>query len=200
MNGSETSEHLVEAATKGDHTAVSTLLERLLPGLRGYLARHAGARILGKESSADLAQSVCREVLEDLQQGQFEYRGEQEFRQWLYQAAALKVQNRARYYGAQKRDVAREQQLDSRAGGGLQQFFESLRSPSQQAVQREELDALQQAFEQLPERYQEIILLCRVQGLGHQEVAARLNTSEANSRMLLSRALARLASLARRSS
>ena len=60
---------------------------------------------------------------------------------------------------------------------------------------REEVERLRAALSKLPENYRQVIHLAHVDGLSHREIAERLGISEANSRVLLSRALARLATL-----
>ena len=62
---------------------------------------------------------------------------------------------------------------------------------------REELECIETAFDELPERYREVITLSRVCGLTTAELAERLELSEHYARTLLSRALARLSRLTR---
>ncbi|MCC6407762.1 MAG: sigma-70 family RNA polymerase sigma factor [Planctomycetes bacterium] len=188
--------HWVQAASTGDAGAahaIEALLERYLPDIRAYVARNAGELVRAKESASDLAQSVCREVLESLKSGRLTYRSEAEFKQWLYRAAVMKMMNRRRYYTADRRDARAEDRAiepaelphaDSESRGA---------TPSRVIAWREELAAFEDAFAQLPENYREVIALHHVEQLSHAEIAKRLEISEANSRMLLSRALARLA-------
>ena len=188
---------LVTRASQGDAPAVDELLERFLPGLEGHLRREAGRLVGAKESTADLAQSVCREVLERLADERLEYRGEAEFRSWLYQAAAWKLQARHRFYLAGKRDARREVRPGggSEEGGAEHAHFRISRTPSQDAMERESGERFQAAFRRLPERYREVVQLAVVDERPHAEVAQRLGISESHSRVLLSRALARLAKL-----
>jgi RNA polymerase sigma-70 factor (ECF subfamily) len=190
------SQELVQRATAGDRTAVEELLSRLWPGVQAYIRKNAQRAVLSRESSSDLVQSVCREALEGLDQGSFEYQGEKQFKQWLYQAAVLKLQNRARYYSAGKRNAAREEALDTDRSS-LHAFLRTLCTPSQNAVAREELESLHAAFARLPERQRKIIVLARVESRSHREIAELFDITEENSRIQLSRALSRLASLAR---
>ncbi len=196
----EPDRELVERTSQGDAAALGVLLERHLPGLRRFLARRAGGVVGARESVSDLAQSVCREVLEDLEGERFEYRGEPEFKQWLYQAALYKVQDRRRYHGAEMRAGGREvagRAPGSEGSSSRLDFFRTLCTPSQEAMRQEDLDALQRAFERLPERYAAVIRLVHFEGRSHREVAEELEISEANSRVLLARAVARLAKLGR---
>ena len=54
-------------------------------------------------------------------------------------------------------------------------------------------ERLQRAFSTLPDEYREVITLARVVGLPHAEIAVKLGKSEGAVRILLHRALARLA-------
>jgi RNA polymerase sigma-70 factor (subfamily 1) len=187
---------LVAAATQGDAAAIDALLVRHLPGLRGFIERRAGARIREKESCSDLVQTVCREALENI--GNFRYRDENGFKQWLYSAALNKIQARARYYRAGKRDAVRERPLpdDGTSTGGGGGVPADSHTPSRHVAAREDLSKLNDAFSRLPDEYREVIVLSRELGLPHAEIAKRLSRSEPAVRVLLARALARLIMLA----
>lgn len=182
-------ETLVTHASQGDAGAVDALLERHLPRLRAYVRLHAGPLLREKESCSDLAQSVCREVLQGM--GGFEYRGEAQFCKWLYQKALSKLQMRYRFYLAEKRSPARER---ARADDSVVQreIHASFCSPSQVAIRNEDLLQLEQAFDQLPDEYGTVITHARVIGLSHAEIAQEMGRSELAVRALLHRALARL--------
>ena len=61
--------------------------------------------------------------------------------------------------------------------------------------QDEALAALELVFDQLPADYREVILLSRIVGLSHEEIAEQMGRSKGAISVLLSRALARLATL-----
>ena len=189
---------LVTSASQGDAHAVEDLLARYLPDLRGYLQRNAGALIAAKESSSDLAQSVCRDMLERLGSERFVYRGEAEFKQWLYNAALFKIRARQRFYLAARRDAGREvgpaDASSTSSAPDLDPPADQL-GPGSAAELHEDVTRLRAALAQLPANYREVLLLANVDGLSHKQIADKLSISEANSRVLLSRALARLATL-----
>jgi len=196
---SEKSRVLVEAAAAGDAAAVETLLQQHLPGLRAYVRLRAGPMLRARESASDLVQSVCRDVLENIER--FRYPGESAFKAWLYATAMRKIADRAEYWTAGKRDVAREAlALDAPLGGSdgdqdgrLAAVYGSIYSPSRVAMGREVMARLESAFEKLPEDYREVIVLARIVGLSRTEIAERMGRTEASVRNLLSRALAELA-------
>jgi len=180
----------------GDRDARETLLREQLAGLRAYVRLRLGRAIRARETSQDLVQSVCREVLEDL--GAFEYRGEASFRHWLFRRAENKIRDRGRYWGREKRAAERELASAGRAqddDAELLAQFETFTTPSRDASAKEELERVEDAFARLSGDYREVILLARVVGLPHKEVAAQMGRSAIATRTLLSRALARLATL-----
>ena len=191
---------LVASASEGDGPALDELLERLVPQLHAYMRLHAGGRVLGRESSADLAQSVCREVLEGM--GALEWRGEARFRAWLFTLARRKIAQRHRHMHRRKREVGREV-AGTGAGEGpgngpgelsIAEAYARLSSPSQHLIAAELLERMDSAFARMDEAYREVILLSRVLGLSRREVAEQMGRSENSVRMLLARALSILAS------
>ena len=182
---------LAQSASRGDRAALTELLERFLPELRAFIRLRTGPRLLAQETPDDLVQSVCREVLADL--SGFDYRSEQAFKSWLFLSALHKVQDKARYYAAEKRDVGRA--WGDCRDPQLLSGYVSLVSPSRVAIAREDVARLEQVFDRLPEEYREVITLHRVLGLDHREIAERMGRSVAASRVLLHRAIARLGRL-----
>jgi RNA polymerase sigma-70 factor (ECF subfamily) len=193
MSGADIKQ-VVEAASGGDPLAVDELLERYLPGLRAFIRLRAGKTLRAKESTADLVQSVCREVLQNADR--FQYRGEAGFKSWLFTTALRKLSNRRDYYHAARRDADRESPLvghpDSR-DEDLLAAYGNLCTPSRGAVAREELERVERAFEELSDSYRDVILQSRVLGLSHQEIADASGRSVGATRTHLSRALSALA-------
>ncbi|MCK6447506.1 MAG: RNA polymerase sigma factor [Planctomycetes bacterium] len=171
-------------------------LEEHLAALRSYVRARLGERLRAKETSQDLVQSICREVLADLDR--YEERPGSSFRDWLLRAAENKIVDKVRFWGRERRSSDREVPLEAAASETtddarlLAQVY-SLASPSQAAVAREELERLERAFRELPDDYRQAIVLSRVHGLSGAELAAKLGRTEGATRTLLSRALARLA-------
>ncbi|MCE9596110.1 MAG: RNA polymerase sigma factor [Planctomycetes bacterium] len=172
------------------------LLEEHLAALRVYVRNRLGERLRAKETSQDLVQSICRDVLTDLDG--FQDRGGSSFRDWLLRTAENKIVDKVRFWGRERRASDREVSLQAAQGDStddarlLAQIY-SLATPSQAAVAREELERLERAFRELPEDYRTAIVLSRVHGLSGADIAAKLGRSEGATRTLLSRALARLA-------
>ena len=188
-------EDLFARAERGDRDAVDELLGRFLPGLRAYVRLRSGRLLRARESTTDLAQSACREVLGNLDR--FEHGGEAGFRYWLYTTALRKIRKRAEYWQAEKRDAAKEVPLAANddSDRDLLDAYRSLSTPSQNAMAREELERVEAAFDGLADEDREVIVLARVVGLSHAEIGERLGKSEGAARVQLHRALGKLADL-----
>jgi RNA polymerase sigma-70 factor (ECF subfamily) len=185
------SEALLARWSGGDREALDALIARHLPALRVFVRLQVGALLRQRESCSDVVQSVCRELLENL--GAFEYRGEEQFRHWLFVAALNKIRQHHRHHAAERRAPAREaSDGDARLG----ELYALVLSPSQHAIARETVARLEAAFDTLPEHYRDVIVLCRVVGLSQEDVAARMGRSVDSVRNLLHRALARVAAVA----
>ncbi len=192
---------LVERAVGGDSAAVEELLCRHMPRLRAWVRLRCGPALRAQESASDVVQSICRDVLRNLEQ--FRYPGEAAFRAWLYATAARKVADRAEYWRAARRDPARLEPLEGHVLSGNpnvaeQEAFRSVCSPSEAAMGLETMERIERAFARLPEPQREVILLSRLAGLSHAEIGERLDLPAATVRMRLFRALGDLADELRR--
>ena len=172
---------------------VAELLRQHLPGLRGFLRLRAGRLVLDRESCSDLAQSVCRDVLENAERMRFG--GEGGFRKWLYTTALRKIADRYEYYLAAKRAAGREARVERDEAGETLAAYGGFYSPSQQAAASEELGRVESAFERLSAEQQDVILMAKMMGLSRAEIATELGKSEVAVRSILSRALAQLTDL-----
>ncbi len=183
---------LLRSSASGDHEAINELLVRYLPALHAFVRLRAGEAFRGRESSSDLVQSVCREVLAEA--GDYTYRGEAAFKNWLFTAATNKVIDRHRFHHREKRDAAREVAADDRSGE-LYAAYASIGTPSQQIAQQEAITRIEAAFEQLPPQQREVIALSRIGKLTYAEIAAETGRTETAVRGLVVRGLSKLSQL-----
>jgi RNA polymerase sigma-70 factor, ECF subfamily len=182
---------LARLAAEGDQTALARLLERHLPSVRAFVRCHMGPQLRARESSSDVVQSVCRELL--LHKDAFQHPDENGFQAWLFTTARRKIANRARDMMQQKRDVRREVfDLSESAIGHLGGAYARVSSPSGKALLAEEIERLETAIEQLPEEQREVLTLAHLAGLSRAEIGERMGRSEEAVRALLHRAKARL--------
>ena len=77
----------------------------------------------------------------------------------------------------------------------LMLLYQTLATPSKELMGKEELERFETAFARMPEHQQQVILLSRVVGLSHKEIAETMERTESSTRNLLYRALAELAEM-----
>jgi RNA polymerase sigma factor (sigma-70 family) len=183
-------DRLLEAARGGDRVATEALLRRSLPALEDFLAGRDGLDPV--DSSADLMQSTCREVLADLHGFDDRGAGEPAFRGWLFATARRKLIDRYRYHRRLKRGGG---ETVRRAGGAeLEEMLRHSRSPSRDALAEEQRQLLLTAMNTLPTHYAEVLRLAYFEGLSRDEIRARTRRSSVDAvQALLARATARLA-------
>lgn len=181
----------VAAAQRGDRGALAALVAEHLPPLEAFVRGRAGNLIRDKESVHDLVQSVCREALADL--SDIDYRGEREFRNWLFVLATRKILDRHKFYRRAQRDAAREQPLDRVDTERLLQAYGALATPSRIASAREELVRIEAAVARLPLAQREAVGYVKLLGLPYEQVAERMGRTPSSVRGLVARALAAIA-------
>lgn len=159
-------------------------VSRFLPALRAYVRVRMGAELRAREESCDIVQSVAREILQNAER--FQHGGDSGFRDWMFTTAHRKVVNHLEHWRAKKRTGV----CDARVPEELADLGPS---PSRQASAREELAAIEAAFDVLTEEQREVVTCSRLLGLGSAEIAQRLGKTEVAVRKILSRGLARLA-------
>lgn len=185
----------IAAARRGEARAVDSLFARNLPPLVAFIRARAGKAIAARESAVDIAQSVFREVLQDVDR--IELKGEAAFRNWLFMQATRKVLDRAKFHGRDCRDVGREVAMPEAgpAADALLACYASIATPSQHAAAKEELARFEAAVQQLPENQRDAVTMSRLMGLGYDQIAEQLGTTESAVRGLVARGLAGLSTL-----
>ncbi len=178
---------LFDDATHGDRNALDQLLLSYLPQLHAFVHARLGPGLRARESSLDVVQSVCRQLL--AARSSFDFRGEDRFRAWLFTAALNKVREKHRRLHGEKRDVAREQ--EGPLGDSLAAAVHLL-TPSQEAIGNETAVAVSAAMAALTEEHREVITLARLVRLPHRVIAEVLSRSEEATRQMLARAMVRL--------
>jgi RNA polymerase sigma-70 factor (ECF subfamily) len=176
-----------EQARRGDSAALERLVASYLPQLHAFVRMRLGGRVRARESSMDIVQSACRELLTD--PSRHEFRGEERFRGWLFTTALNKLREKYRFHGRDRRSPEREQDLDAEDLLPAANFL----TPSVDAIGRETALALDAAMEALTEEHREVITMARIVQLPHAVIAELMGRSEEAVRQLLVRALRRLA-------
>lgn len=182
-------ERLLAAASAGDRSALERVLEMHLPQLHAYVRVRLGGDLEPRESSVDVVQSVCRQVLAARTVHAFD--SEDHFRAWLFTAAVNKIREKVRYHRGERRHRGREQlSLDHSPITAAA----ILASPSQEAIGDETARIVADALAALRPEHREVVSLARLVRLPHRVIAEVMERSEAAVRQLLGRAMLELAS------
>ncbi len=196
--GFETDEtgQLVARAKAGEAAALNDLFARYHRLMVEIARRKLGSRLRLKEEPDDLAQTTFREATRDF--GSYRYRGEGSLVRWLVQILQNKIRDRAEFYGATKRDLARERAMEAPPSGDLE-AMPRLEPESQDLsvtmqVQRDEnYEHLRKALAELTPEHRRAIALVFFQGLQLREAGEAMGgKSEDAVRMMLKRAEGKL--------
>ena len=186
---------LLDAVRQEDASAQGKVLQHYRPWLQLLARMQIDGRFPGKFDASDIVQQTLLEACRDLP----EFRGgtEGELLAWLRQVLAHVLGHEfRRYAGTQQRDVGREVSLEQSLAQSSQRLGDMLAasgsSPSQQAVRHEQEVVLAEVLARLPDDYREVLILRNLEGLSHEEVAARMGRSVGAVRMLWVRALTRV--------
>jgi RNA polymerase sigma-70 factor, ECF subfamily len=187
-----TSQQLAKART-GDSQALGAILE----GYREYLRLLARARV-GQDlrvrlDPSDLVQETLLEAQRDFHQ--FLGNSEEELAVWLRRILVRNLVDQVKYHQSQKRDVGREQPLQTLIEQAHEALAAPLSTPSKQAARREQAVSLARAMARLPDDYREVVTLRQLDGRSFDDIAITMGRSSGAVRMLWMRALERLGEL-----
>jgi RNA polymerase sigma-70 factor (ECF subfamily) len=167
---------LIERAQQGDPDAVASLYRRYVPAITRYI----GYRVSDELTIEDLTAEVFLRMVESLPN--YTITGAP-FEAWLYRIAAARI---ADHYRDRERHPTE----------ALTEAFTSGQTPLDLTlVQREELEELRAAIQQLSDEHQTILLLRFVERKSHEDVAQLLNKSVRAIATAQHRALKHLADL-----
>jgi RNA polymerase sigma factor (sigma-70 family) len=161
---------------EGDEAAARRLFAEFAPRLINLARVRLDRRLRSKVDPDDVALSVMRTVCLRLQQGEFCLEGWDSLWGLMVRVTLRKCARWAEYFGAQQRDVGREQGLPG-AGGGERAWEPAAGGEGpEEALHLEE--TLAEALRGLTPD-QEKILKLRLEGLQQGEIAAQLDCSQA---------------------
>jgi RNA polymerase sigma-70 factor (ECF subfamily) len=189
---------LVRRIGQGDAHALAEFIQEHRNKLLAALDRKVGAGLRRKLDLEDILQEVTARAIRDV--GQIELDGRDPLG-WLFQVMDRQIIDLHRYhFEAQKRDgkkeVSADRPLSGKSGGdqrGLADLLiASMTSPSAAVSRDMRLSLVYQALEGLSEDMRNAIRWRYLENLPSQEIAKRLDKSDAATRVLLSRALRKL--------
>ncbi len=158
----------IENLKAGDAKAFDTLVNRYANDVYALLLRITED---GKEAE-DLMQETFLSALKAI--GKF--RGEADLKTWLFRIAINHSKNRFRWWKRRKRE--KTVSLDAPVGASETPLSETVSSdfssPEENILQKEREKVLSRALNSLPEIFREAVILCDIEGLSYEEIAATL--------------------------
>jgi RNA polymerase sigma-70 factor (ECF subfamily) len=177
-----------------DHGIDTALLERCREYLCMLARFRLGPRLQAKLDPSDLVQQTLLKAHE--KQHQFRGRTPAELMAWLRQILANQLAEAARKFGAEARDLTREESLQADLDGSsarLQAWLSADQtSPSQCAIREEQVLRLTQALTELPADQRRAIELHHLQGHPVAEVSRLMERGQEAVVGLLYRGLKKL--------
>jgi len=180
---------LIARFRAGDEVAFRTLFERHERLLRAHLASRIPAHVRRRFSVADVLQEAC--IVAFRRREDFEERGENAFRNWLFGIADRRLREEVRYHAdASKRAADREVTRGARPGTAF--FAGNRASPGSVAAASEMATRIRDAISELPDDYREVLNLALEEGLPLRDVAEHMGRSRDAIKKLYGRALLQL--------
>jgi len=200
MNAPQTSER--QLLMDGGQSALATLYSQHRDRLERIVAFRLDPRIRRRIDPADILQDAYLEIARRLPD--YLASGQLSFFVWMRQLTLQALIDVHRRHFREKRDVNREIRLAAPAGGdatslSIAQFLvDQMTSPSQVAVQAEELQRLQQALNSMNDIDREVLALRHFEQLSNQQVAEILGLTPTAASNRYLRAAARLSEILNR--
>jgi RNA polymerase sigma-70 factor, ECF subfamily len=179
---------LLDRLGQGDESAFTILFERYQKRLALLIHYKLSPELRRLTEVDDVLQETFLEAFRDIKQ--FRYENPGSFLNWLSRIADHVVADTARFHGRQKRRAADLVRFRSIGNPEGPEPVDSA-TPSRLLAEKENLLALIQKLDQLPEDYRRVILLAKVQGLTNAELAEQLGRTREATALLLHRAIKR---------
>jgi RNA polymerase sigma-70 factor (ECF subfamily) len=158
----------VDKLRAGDAQAFDILVQRYSPDIYALLFRITE----NSEEAADLTQETFLSALKAVKG----FRGDADLKTWLFRIAINQSRNRFRWWTRRSRDKTIS--LDATVGSSDQQIHDTLASdlpgPEENAIRSERESALRSALSGLPEIFRTVVIMCDIEGMSYDEIAAIL--------------------------
>src|SRR5215470_832625 len=166
---------LLAAARAGSPEALGQVLETFRAYLLLVAGRELDPDLRAKGGASDLVQDTFLEAQRDF--AQFQGTSEEELLAWLRQLLLHNVANFTRSFRATaKRKVGREVALETDDSANLGPELPAANlTPSREAVEREQAEALRRALERLPDDYRQVVVLRYLESRPFEEIGQCLN-------------------------
>ena len=186
---------LISLAKNGDESALDRLCEAYGERVRRIVRLRMGRELRSKMESMDLVQDAFISALRSLED--FTYKNEGDFLRWMSRIAENRIRDNLEKFHTNKRNIHKEIPLNNNRQAEQDSFVEikgpvDWTTPSVVMSRKEDWDKLEKAMDKLNPEYKQVILLAKMEGMSHKEIAEKLNKNPHSTRALLSRALTAL--------
>jgi RNA polymerase sigma-70 factor (ECF subfamily) len=189
-------EDLIARIRQRDQQAIADFIAGHRPQLMAFIERQLGTALRRKIEPDDVFQETSAEAVRALPTAEI---GDRDPFSWLCQIAERRIIDlHRRFFGAQKRDAAKEVPLgssrgtDSQSAGLINLLVASMTTPSQVFSRNAREERLLEALGKLPEEQQTALKMRYIENLPSKDIAAHLGKSDAAVRVMLTRSLKRL--------
>lgn len=166
--GSSVEAEFIENLKAGDAAAFDTLVLRYSGDIYALLYRLTE----DAEEASDLTQETFLQTFKAIKN----FRGDADLKTWLYRIAINESRNRFRWWKRRRRE--KTDSLDSATSASeltLGELISSNSASPEDAVLRREREAvLTEALHSLPDIFREAVVLCDIEGMSYEEIAAAL--------------------------
>lgn len=190
------SDELIARIHQRDQQALAEFIDGHRSQLMAFIERQLGAGLRRKTEPDDVFQETSAEAVRALATAEI---GDRDPFSWLCQIAERRIIDlHRRFFGAQKRDAAKEVPLgssrgtESRTAGLINMLVASMTTASQVFSRNAREERLQEALRKLPDEQQKALKLRYIDNLPSKEIAAQLGKTDAAIRVMLTRSLKRL--------
>lgn len=192
MSDAVTDEELLAEAIDGNQLALQELLMVHSAALLAHVGYRISPKMQGVIGADDIFQQTCVEVMRDIEH--FTPKNEQSFFAWLKQIAENRIRDAVRCQKSAKRGGDRKQVRtvasphESSVTNLVDLLSAGSNTPSRSAARHEEVAAVQESIDALPDNYRQAVELRLLQGKSLEETAAVMGCSPRAVQGLLDRA------------
>lgn len=178
-----------------DTEALARFIESHRPQLMAFIERQLGTALRRKIEPDDVFQEASAEAVRALPSVEL---GDRDPFSWLCQIAERRIIDlHRRFFGAAKRDAAREVPLGSSGADGepaglINLLVASMTTPSKAFSRNAREARLLEALAKLPDEQQTALRLRYIENLPSKQIAEQLGKSDAAVRVMLTRSLKKL--------
>jgi RNA polymerase sigma-70 factor (ECF subfamily) len=189
---------LIAGVRSRDPKMLAAYIERVRAPLLAYVEKQLSASMRRKIEAEDVLQEASAEAVRSLPSLDL---GDREPFAWLCQLCEWRIVDaHRRFFGAQKRDAAREVSFDapggsSRSSGFINILVASMTTASQAFDRNAKESMLQKAMLDLNDDQREALRLRYVEGLPSKEIADRMGKTDGAIRVMLVRSVRKLQEL-----